>query len=308
MSATQAQLKNHFLNLGNQGALYVWGANGQIITKELMNMLYKTFGSNTYNRAYYDNKLKAGKGKPGADCSGAICPVSKYDTTAAGYYNRCKQKGTISTLPKNQICLVFKTNSKGVINHVGCYTGDGYVSEMASSQTNYQRKALAGNGWDLWGMPDFISNPETVQGAVATSGTTYNKIEGLIDTVAEVQIWLNQTFNAGLVVDNCYGPKTKAALVKALQITLNDLYNAGLEEDGIFGPKTKAACKVVDFGDKGMLVKILQALLICHGYYSAYLDGDFGSKTANAVYSCQGRVNIAQDKQAGPITFEKLCA
>lgn len=308
MSATQAQLKNQFLNYGNLGALYVWGANGQIITKELMDKLYKTYGSSTYNKTYYNNKLAAGEGKPGADCSGAVYPVSGYDTTAAGYYNRCKQKGTISSIPKNKVCLVFKKNSKGSINHVGCYTGDGYVSEMASSAKNYQRKPLEGNGWDLWGMPDFISDTETVQGAAAVSGTTYTKIEGLIDTVAEVQIWLNQTFNAGLVVDNCYGPKTKAALVLALQKTLNNLYKAGLKEDGNFGPRTKAACKVLVKGNEGMLVKILQALLICHGYYSAYLDGEFGSKTATAVYNFQERSGITKDKKAGPNTFEALCA
>ena len=308
MSVTQAQLKQHFIVLGNKGAIYVWGANGQIITEDLMDMLYKYFKSNTYNRAYYDGKLKEGKGKPGADCSGAICQVSGYDTTAAGYYNRCVQKGTISSIPKNKVCLVFKKNSKGVINHVGCYTGDGYVSEMASSKKNYQRKKLEGNGWDLWGMPDFISDVNTVQGAAVVSGKEYTKIEGLIDTVAEVQIWLNATFNAGLVVDNCYGPKTKAALVLALQKTLNDLYNAGLKEDGDFGPKTKAACKTLIQGSKGMLVKILQALLICHGYYSAYLDGDFGSKTATAVYNFQARAGLKKDKKPGPNTFEALCA
>lgn len=310
MPVTQLQLKNHFIGLGNQGALYVWGANGQIITKELMDKLFKTYGTSTYSKEYYENKLKAGEGKPGADCSGAIYPVSGYDTTAAGYYNRCVQKGTISSIPKNKVCLVFKKNSKGTINHVGLYTGDGYVSEMASSQKNYQRKPLEGNGWDLWGMPDFISDTETVQGAAAVSGSTYIKIEGLIDTVAEVQIWLNQTFSAGLVVDNCYGPKTKAELVLALQKTLNDLYKAGLKEDGDFGPKTKAACKghTLVQGSKGMLVKILQALLICHGYYSAYLDGNFGSKTATSVYNFQGRAGITQDKKAGPNTFEALCA
>ena len=304
--ATQVQLKQHYLALGNQGAIYVWGANGQIITKELMDKLYKTYGSSTYNKTYYNNKVKEGAGKPGADCSGAIYPISGYDTTATGYYNRCVQKGTISTLPENKVCLVFKKSSSGKINHVGCYTGDGYVSEMASSQKNYQRKKLAGNGWDLWGMPDFISDAEKVQGAAATSGTTYKKIEGLIDTVAEVQIWLNETFNAGLVVDNCYGPKTKVALVRALQTTLNDLYNAGLDVDGDFGPLTKKACRVVERGDKGMLVKILQALLICNGYYSAYLDGDFGSKTGAAVCEFQGRAEIEQDSQAGPITIEIL--
>ena len=47
MSATQAQLKQHFIALGNKGAIYVWGANGQIITESLMDMLYKYFKTTT---------------------------------------------------------------------------------------------------------------------------------------------------------------------------------------------------------------------------------------------------------------------
>lgn len=159
---TQAQLKQHFLDLGSKGAIYVWGANGQTITQVLCDMLCSRHGNAKYNKAYYDQKLKEGLGKIGADCSGAIFPVSGYDTTASGYYKKCVEKGAISTMPRNKVCLVFKVDSDMDITHVGCYTGDGYVSEMASSTLNYQRKPLENNGWDLWGMPDFISDPHSV--------------------------------------------------------------------------------------------------------------------------------------------------
>ena len=79
---SQVQLKQHFLTLSN--ALYVWGANCKTITKEYMDELYKNYGTSTYNKAYYDAKLKAGKAKIAADCSGALFPVSGYDTTAQG--------------------------------------------------------------------------------------------------------------------------------------------------------------------------------------------------------------------------------
>lgn len=155
----QAQLKKYALALKN--TIYVWGANGQIITRDLVDRLHKAFGNDKYNKKYYDAKLKEGEGKKGADCSGAFAKISGYDTTASGYYSRCVEKGTIDTIPENKVCLVFKNSTKGGINHVGCYTGDGYVSEMASSKKNYQRKKLEGNGWDRWGMPDFISDPDT---------------------------------------------------------------------------------------------------------------------------------------------------
>lgn len=151
---TQQELKEHFLSL--KDALYVWGANCKVITKAYMDLLFKTFGSEKYTREYYDKALEEGEGKIGSDCSGALNPVSGYDTTAQGYYNRCTEKGKIDSIPKEKVCLVFKRNSKNVINHVGCYTGDGYVSEMSSTKKDYERKLLAGNGWDDWGLPDFV--------------------------------------------------------------------------------------------------------------------------------------------------------
>lgn len=172
MGCTQAQLREHFLKL--EGAIYLWGANGQTITRVLVDMLHSRFGNSKYNKDYYDNKLKEGIGKIGADCSGALCQISGYDTTASGYYKKCVKQGGIASIPMNKVCLVFKMNSTGDITHVGCYTGDGYVSEMASSKLNYQRKALEGNGWDLWGMPDFITDPESVM----SSDECYPKYTG----------------------------------------------------------------------------------------------------------------------------------
>ena len=48
-------------------AIYLWGANSEIITKALVDKLYKIFGSKTYDKKYYDDKLKEGIGKIGAD-------------------------------------------------------------------------------------------------------------------------------------------------------------------------------------------------------------------------------------------------
>ena len=74
---TQKQFKDHYQNLYNKKAVYVWGANGETITKNLIDRLYRTFNSKTYNKKYYDNKLKEGDGRIGADCSGSIYPLSK---------------------------------------------------------------------------------------------------------------------------------------------------------------------------------------------------------------------------------------
>ena len=128
-----------------------------------------------------------------------------------------------------------------------------------------------------------------------------------IDTVKEVQAWLNSNYNAGLSVDNDYGPKTKEALIKALQTELNNSYGAKLAVDGDFGTRTKKAIVSLKKGSSGNYVKVLQALLVCKGYTTAYVDGDYGDGTRKAVLSFQRNNRLTDDGIAGKNTFFKLC-
>ena len=134
---------------------------------------------------------------------------------------------------------------------------------------------------------------------------TTSKKDAKIDSVLEVQYWLNNNYASGLTPDGLYGSRTKAALVKALQ---KELGFTGKNVDGIFGPKTKAAVKNLRLGSKGNLVKILQALLVCNGYKGAYIDGDFGSGTKDAVEQYQRKKGLDDDGVAGKDTFTALCA
>ena len=144
--------------LENEGALYVWGMNGEVVSDETIKSAYASYKSNTYDWIYYFNKLNAGRGRIGADCSGAFAPLAGSDNTAEGYYNACKEKGTILTIPIDTPCMVFKRNGDGKIYHIGWYRPeDQTVSEMASSKINFQRKKLAGGGWSEWGIPRFIN-------------------------------------------------------------------------------------------------------------------------------------------------------
>lgn len=139
----------------------------------------------------------------------------------------------------------------------------------------------------------------------AASSSSSASATNRIDTVREVQRWLNSAYSAGLEVDNDYGKKTKAALVKALQ---KELGFTGDDVDGIFGPKTKKAVKVLKLGSTGALVKILQALLVCNGYKKAYVDGKYGPGTEDAVTNYQSKKGLKQDGEAGQNTFAALCA
>ena len=129
-------------------------------------------------------------------------------------------------------------------------------------------------------------------------------------SVRDVQSWANANYGGTLgfklAVDGSFGPKTKSALVKILQRELNRQFGKGLAVDGSFGPKTKAACINVREGAKGNITRVLQAGLICRGYYTGGFDGSFGPKTKEAVRSFQASRGLSKDCVAGPNTFAAL--
>lgn len=189
--------------------------------------------------------------------------------------------------------------------HTAMYCGNGYEVEAS---VNEKGTATGGEPGDQTGR-EFLKR--TYRNYPWTHILRYtdeapepvavDTITGKIDTIKEVQIWLNNSFSSGLTTDNLYGTRTKQALVKALQKTL------GVAADGIYGAKTNAAVKVLRKGSTGTLVKILQAFLVCHGYTTAYVDGDFGSGTETAVKAMQKRYGLEVDGEAGQQTFKALC-
>ena len=186
MAKKTKEVISYFEDLYKNGAIYLWGANGQVITKELCDKLYATYGTSTYNKTYYNNKLKEGQGKIGADCSGAMYAMSGFDTTAQGYYDKCTTKGTISGINKSKPCLVFrKSGSK--MNHIGFYCGNGYTIEMQSSKTNCVKKSLSSGTWTHYGIPSWIdysdwnSNSNTTTSTTNIKGIDVSSYQGNID-------------------------------------------------------------------------------------------------------------------------------
>ncbi len=219
----------HFERYYSLRAVYLWGANGQTITQDLCARLFKAFGNATYNKAYYDRKLAYGKGRIGADCSGAFAPISGFDDTAQGYYNRCPIRGKIGQIPSDKPCLVFKGKNEKKITHIGMYLGNGEVIEMKSSKDDCVKRTLKAGKWDFYGIPDWIDYGGAVpvlktdlptlrigsSGAYVTSWQTYLSMcgfyKGAIDgkyctgTEQAVREW--QKAN-GLIPDGVVGAKS----------------------------------------------------------------------------------------------------
>lgn len=291
---TQKQFIEHYEKLYAGGAIYVWGANAELITKALMTKLFKRFGSKTYTKAYYDNKLKEGLGKLGADCSGSIYPLSKNDKTAKGYYQSCEKTGPIKDLPKDIACLVFNKD----FTHVGAYLGNNTTIEMMSSQRNCVKQTFNPSRWAYYGIPSWLD----------TTVEPSKKENAKKAVIKNIQIWCNAYANTKLKTDGIYGPKTEKGLCKALQHCLNVKFNAKIQEDGVFGPKTKAKCE--DAPRAKELIYICQAMLYCKGYDMSHsirnnnLDASYGMGTKKTVYEYQQDTKgLRHDGICGPATF-----
>lgn len=201
-------------------------------------------------------------------------------------------------------------DNRGGCDHVGIVekVSAGKITVIEGNYSNsVKRRTLSVNGRYIrgYGVPKY--DKETAEKPVSKPTATTTAKDTKIDSVLEVQTWLNNNYATGLTRDGLYGSRTKAALVKALQ---KELGFTGKDVDGIYGPVTNAAVKKNNLrrGDKGDLVKVLQGLLVCNGYKGAYVDGSFGGGTESAVEQYQRKHDLKDDGIAGSKTFTSLCA
>ena len=237
---TQEQAKKYYKELYDIGSIYVWGFNsGTIITKGSIDRAYKEYHSERYDRKYYNDKLKEGEGKNGSDCSGAHFPLSGYDTTAQGYYDKCEIKGKISTLPKNEVVILFKGTEKVVIdektgkrttklsiNHTGAYLGDGMCVHMKSSKANCVYESVNNHGWTHWGKPKWIdySSPDPDPGY--THKDFVKDVETILDAKTPAEAF-EKTITISVNINS------RNALVTPLERYMKALgyYNGEIEAD-----------------------------------------------------------------------------
>lgn len=139
-------------------------------------------------------------------------------------------------------------------------------------------------------------------GWVGSDVSLWNKLKS---SISAVQTWLNTYYQTGLTVDGLYGPKTKAALVKAWQTEAG-----GLAIDGIFGAKSRSAASshVIRTGSAGIFVTLWQAYLVCRQYAPNGIDGIFGKRCHAATAAFQSNNGLTPDGQVGQAAWTKaLC-
>ena len=228
---TQKEVISWVEELYNNSAVYVWGANGGVITKSLVDELYKLYGSETYNKHYYNSRLEVGKGKVGADSSGLLFKFTQEDRTVRDYYNACVIKGRSACVPRDKVCLVFNKN----LTNLGVYLGNGFTIEMRNSKVNVIKEKFKVNRWEYFGIPDFIDyemEDTELRNYIASNDVL----------VSNYQEWLNTVMGVPHIdVDGVYDENTKTRTVRLIQYMLNHYYGKSVEENGVFDISTKNA-------------------------------------------------------------------
>lgn len=143
-----AGLRTYLLGVYRATAVYMWGADCEIGTEELLKKKIEQFGA-----SHYRELSKSGiEGRICADCSGLFTPVSGYNMTANDYYKQCVVKGAVKDMPLNKVCMLFRKQGNRVV-HVAGYTGDGYLVEMFNG---CERREFVESEWTYYGFPAWL--------------------------------------------------------------------------------------------------------------------------------------------------------
>lgn len=221
------------------GCLYVWGAQGQIMTEALIKRRENSARNLKRALKQFFEHVKLCLTLIAYDCSGLIVKylmdngLISHDTSANGlYWNYCIH------ITKDELKagdLVFKKyRTKNKMYHVGVYMGDGTVIHAKGRDDGVVRESITKTGWNRFGRLKVLVKDQSEPKQV-TYTRLLKRMGKLMrgDDVRVVQKRLTELGFDPEGIDGWYGKDTEKA-VKAYQ-TAN-----GLEADGIVGPITWA--------------------------------------------------------------------
>lgn len=197
-------------------------------------------------------------------------------------------------------CYLQDIGARGIGYCCGGNSNGTHIDTMARKWHGDESKRDSSGNYVI--VSDYYTYTGTTKAEVYGSSGGSSAPTDSTDGIKTVQDWL------GVDVDGVYGAQTKAALIKELQAVLNEQHGANLAVDGIFGNQTASAVRNLKKGDTGDLVAVLQGFLICRGYNTGGLDGDFGTQTDKAVRAFQSDNGLYVDGIAGKATFTALAA
>ena len=116
-----------------KGSGYAYGSSGQRLTKKLYEELRRKYGKNFNNNTkkwlYKEVYDSAGLVKKAFEQAGIKLP---HGATSSWKNGDWKEKGDIKHMPSNQVCVLYRRGSDGMV-HTGIYLGNGNVIEAKGS-------------------------------------------------------------------------------------------------------------------------------------------------------------------------------
>lgn len=233
---------------------------------------------------------------------GAACPYS------LGYY---KNQGRFYTSPQVGDQVFFQQG--GSVVHTGIvesYTSTTVTTIEGNAGDAVTRKTYSRSNSYVYGYgrPKYDKSATGSGSSPAPSAPSGGTSATNIKTF---QKWLNSKFSSfGLTVDGAYGPKTKAAAIKAFQYGMNETFKCGLAIDGVYGAKSQQAITKhpLQRGHKNVAVGVLQGMLLVVGQNPGNIDSEYGTTTESAVKAYQKANGLIADGEAGVNTFNSLFA
>ena len=144
-----------------------------------------------------------------------------------------KEKGKISEMPTDQVCVVFMwDNANQCMSHTGLHIGGGVIVHC-SGEVKYGR--VSDRGWTHYAIPNGMEGEAPAPAPVPEARPTLRKGS----SGKYVELLQNKLINAGYSLDpygadGKFGARTETE-VRAFQV------DVGLTPDGVVGPMTWAA-------------------------------------------------------------------
>lgn len=223
---------------------YIWGTSGVLWTEKRQENLDKTTDSDRAMGRKYGKKWI---GHYVWDCSGltsncgAKLGLKFYHGSNSSWRLDCANKGKLVTGMELPVGAWVYTGNDDKKPHIGIYTGNGKVTEAASTTQGVIQTKLHGGKWKYWGLGkgitfDFVPKGEAIpeKDKAAALAKKYPTIKrgAKGEIVSQLQDLLSKD-GSSLKIDGIFGIGTESA-VKAFQ------RKHGLVVDGIVGPKTWA--------------------------------------------------------------------
>ena len=238
--------------LEHVGCPYVYGATDKICTPK-----YRQARANQYPE--YAEKIKnncprmsgkavdctecrwydkeTGKGKEAFDCAQFTrwCMNAVGIKLVSGANGQWKQTlwveaGSIDTIPRNKLCLVYREDSDGKKHHAGVYLGDGWIVHAKGHDYGVVKELLGNPKFTHWGIPAGLYD-ESQQYPTVSKGSKNEYVKILQKALIGEGYVLKPTKTAADGCDGIFGADTETTL-KAFQTKV------GLVADGVCGPAT----------------------------------------------------------------------